>query len=173
MHCRPVCGYAMVFFWDVDKWGSDTPFLRTVRLATILNVWEHIHTWLADSLRATTHEFWDFFLSHSKYASLVCPAIQLRLDYLHEADWSAPCCPSLRSTDCSPKCPPEGDTVRATSFPPKAALVLSGLILPLSSQTPFLSLSNKLVSFFFQRLSVVLPSHWQLSEWHFLHKQEE
>lgn len=61
MHCRPVCGYAMVFFWDVDKWGSDTPFLRTVRLATILNVWEHIHTWLADSLRATTHEFWDFF----------------------------------------------------------------------------------------------------------------
>lgn len=132
------------------------------------------HSYLACGF-ITCYNTWilGLFWSHSKYASLVCPAIQLRLDYLHEADWSAPCCPSLRSTDCSPKCPPEGDTVRATSFPPKAALVLSGLILPLSSQTPFLSLSNKLVSFFFQRLSVVLPSHWQLSEWHFLHKQEE
>lgn len=70
-------------------------------------------------------------------------------------------------------CPPEGCTVRATSFSPKAAQMLSGLILPLSSHAPFHFLPNKSLNVFLLRLSVALPSHWQLSEWHFLHKQEE
>lgn len=62
---------------------------------------------------------------------------------------------------------------RVTLFPPKAAQMLSGFILPLSSHAPFLSLPKKSFGFFLLRLCVALPSHWQLSEWHFLHKQEE
>lgn len=102
MHWGPVCGHAMGFFWDVDKWGSDTPFLRTICLVTILNLWERIHTWLADLIHTTPHEFWVFFWLHSKSASPVHPAIYPRLDCLHEADWSAPCCPALRNTDWVP-----------------------------------------------------------------------
>ena len=118
------------------------------------------------SLYFRPHEFWDFLItfqvclcslpSHSPEAGL-SPWSRLVSSWLPSPEEHGP---------GYSHCPSKGHFFPTQDSP--GAQMLSGLILPLSLHTRFLFLPNTSFNFFLLRLSVALPSHWRLSEWHSL-----